>query len=106
MAQIVDNDFSRAKSLLPTTIAALENLQHAMVGSRRIMPGPQSFVAIRVKRLAKVVHRLDAVPAQQLMQLLEGHLNALTEVLGQAAGGEGPFQIVDDGQQVLDEPFF
>ncbi len=96
-AQIVHDYFSRAKELIPTMITALDNFKYDMVRLRPVLPCHHSLVDLRVERLPQTFYRFNPMAAQQLIKLLQGNLNALTELLhGTArASTESPFEVVD-----------
>jgi hypothetical protein len=76
-----------------------------MVGFSRIMALRKRFLPVRVEGLADDLLTFDAVLAEQLLQLLQGHLDALMKLCGvpRCAGGQSPFKIVNDRQQFDDE---
>jgi len=91
---------------------AASNSLATFVGSRflqgfggALMTPVARLVLVRVECLAIGLLRLDAVTAQQLMQLLQGHLHAFTQLLGRCSlvTSHGAFEIVDDRQQLLNE---
>jgi hypothetical protein len=107
-AQIVDNHLGRAQHGVAVPVTALEDFEHGMVGLVRVAAGGNRFVPVRVKGPAEALLGLNAVTAQQLVQLLEGHLYPLAELFGRGgcAGGECAFEVVDDRQQFADELVF
>src|SRR2546425_4321935 len=78
--EIVDDNFGRSEHVLAAPIAALEDFEHDAVGLGRDVARANGLVAERVKGLAEVLFGFDAVVSQDLVQLLEGHLNALAEL--------------------------
>ena len=107
MGQIINHHFSRTKHLLPPPIPALQDLKDGLVRLGRVVPLGDRVMPMRVERLADALLALDAVLAEQQAQLLQRHLHALMKLggTGRGAGGQGPFEIVDGGQQLMDERF-
>ena len=107
VAQIVNDDLGRAKNLVTAPIAALKCLKHDMIGLRGVMAHADSFMIARVERPAETLFGFDPMAMQKLHELLEGYLNAISQLLGRrgAVAGESPFEIVNNRQQFADKGF-
>ena len=79
-----------------------------MVGLIRVVAGSNGFVPVRVEWPAEALLGCNAIAAQQLVQLLQGHPDALSELLGRGGrvGGKSAFEVIDDRQQFANELFF
>jgi hypothetical protein len=107
MRQVINHHFGRSKNLLASPVTALAHLQDGVVGLGRIVALRNRFMPVRVERLADALLDLDAVLAEQQAQLLQRHLDTLMKLKGAGgcAGGQSPFEVVDCGQQFMDEQF-
>ncbi len=105
--QVVNHHFGRANNLRSSLITTLDHFEDGVVGLSRIVALRKRFMPMRVKRLADNFLTLDAVLAEQLLQLLQRHLHSLMKLRGVArcARGQSPFEIVNDRQQLNDERF-
>jgi hypothetical protein len=104
--QVVHHHFGRANTFAPP-VATLNHFEDGVVGLGRIMALRKRFMPVRVERLADDLLTLDAVLAEQLLQLFQRHLHPLMKLRGvpRCAGGQSPFEIVNDRQQFNDERF-
>jgi hypothetical protein len=102
---LIDDHFGGSEELLTATVAALKNFKDGVVGISRIMALGNRFMQVRIERLTGAFLGFDAVLAEQLPQLLHRQLHALKElprIVGLAAG-QGPFEVVEGGEQFMDE---
>jgi hypothetical protein len=106
--QIIDHDFGWANDLRTSPVATLNDFEDGVVGFSWIMALRKRFVPVRIERFADDLLTFDAVLAEQLLQLLQGHLHTLMKLCGipRCASGQSPFEIVNDWQQFNDERFF
>ena len=105
--QVIHHHFGRANDLRASPIATLNHFEDGMVGLSRIMALRKRFMPVRVERLADDLLTLDAVLAEQLLQLFQRHLHTLMKLRGvpRGASGQSPFEVVNDRQQLNDERF-
>jgi hypothetical protein len=101
VSENVDHHFSRPKDFVPSTVTALKSLQYHMVGLIGIVAHADRFVIQRVEWPSEALFRFDAMETQELGELLEGHLDALPELLGGCRGvaAKRALEIVNDRQQ-------
>ena len=69
------------KDFVAAAIATLEGLKYDVVGLRWVVADADGFVIVRIEWPAKALVSFDAVVTQRLGELLEGHLDALPELL-------------------------
>jgi len=107
MGKVIHHNFGRSKHLRRPQIAALNHFQDRVIGLGRIETLREGFMPVRVERLADDFLTFDAVLAKQLLQLLQCHFHALMKLGGlpRGAGGQSPFKVVNNRQQLDDERF-
>jgi hypothetical protein len=103
--QVIDLHLCRSDYFLTPAVTALENRQDGVVGLSRITALRKRFVPVRVERFADDFVTLDPVLPEQLLKLLQRHLDAFMKLHGIArgTGSQGPFEVVNDWQQLSDE---
>ena len=103
--QIVHYYFGRANNLRPSLVATLNNFKDGEIGLSRIVALRERFMPVRIERLADDCLTLDAMLAEQLLQLLQCHLHTLMKLRGvtRRTGGQSTFEIVNYRQKFNDE---
>jgi hypothetical protein len=107
MGEVIHHNFGRAKHFRRPQIATLDHFQDCVIGLGRVKTLRESFMAVRVERLADDILTFDAVLAKQLLQLLQCHLHALMKLdrIPRCSRGHGPLKVINDRQQLDDERF-
>jgi hypothetical protein len=82
--QVVDHHFGGSNYFIPATVASLKNGENGVVRLSRIMALRKRFVLVRVERFADDLITLDSVLAEQLLELLQRHLDTLMKLCGVA----------------------
>lgn len=103
---IVDDHFSRTQDLVAMAIPTLEDFENDSVWLGGIAACRQGFLAMRVEWLAKRVVGLDAVLAQELLQLLKRYLQTFAKLVMRALRVERTLKVIDDRQQLAYEGLF
>ena len=103
--QIIDHNFGRPENFRPSPVTALCNFQDGVIKLGRIMALGNCLMLVWVERLADNFSALDTVLREQQAQLLQRHRHTLMKLLrsGGYAGGQRAFEIINDGQQFLNE---
>ena len=78
-----------------------------MIGLGRVVALRNSFMPVRIKRLADALFALNAVLAEQQAQLLQRHLHTLMKLVRTrgCTGSQSTFEVVYCRQQFMDERF-
>lgn len=105
--EFVNHDFRWTNNFRSAPVTALKHFQNCMIRTRRIMALGHRFMQVWIKRLARTLLSFDAVLAEELLQLLHRHFDALTKLRGYGgcAGSQGSFEVVEHGQQFMDKRF-
>jgi hypothetical protein len=103
LAQAIDDDFRGPKHLFAVAITSLENVHHDVVRLRRVVYHPERLVAVRVKVLTATLFGLDAMSAEELLQLLKRYLHTLAKLVSRCTAGQRPLKAVYDREQITDE---
>jgi len=78
---MIYDDFGGAKDFFAAAVTALIGFDYGLIGVRRILASSDRFMAARIETLAGAFFGFDAMAAEKLMELLESHLHAFTELL-------------------------